>query len=73
MSIDNFENQFLYRMVNILQSVWGQRFGAQWKADGDGLWILKFTDSVYGSNFSGSQDVWGHGKCAGWAYVTLAD
>ncbi|MGE5550421.1 MAG: DNRLRE domain-containing protein [Bacteroidota bacterium] len=73
MSIYSASNQALYRAMYALQTRWGEQFGSQWRAGGDDLWMLKFMDSAYGSNFSGSQDVWGHGKNAGWAYVTLAD
>lgn len=73
MPIYQAADQALYRASYILQVVYGSTYNSGWKAGGDDLWILKFQDHVYGTNWSGSQDIWGAGKIAGWAYVTLAD
>ncbi|MGE5550422.1 MAG: hypothetical protein ACM3ZC_07810, partial [Bacteroidota bacterium] len=73
MSIYSASNQAIYRAAYALHVRWAGQFGSQWLAEGDDLWMLKFIDSAYGTNLSGSADVWGSGKNAGWAYVTLAD
>lgn len=61
----------LYRAVYALQVYLTDNFGKEWSYKGDDLWQLKFIDVVYGSDFSGDQDVWGHGKNTGYPYVAL--
>lgn len=74
MSIYQVDNQAILRATQIFMDVWAPAFGSQWIPDGDDLWMLKFQDSAYGTNYSATHtDVWRKGKCAGWAYVTLAD
>lgn len=58
-------DQALYRAAFALQV----RLGGQWKATGDDRWMLAFLDDAYGTQWSLGQDVFGHGKNTGWAYV----
>lgn len=65
MPIWNAGSKAIFRAGNALQV----RIGGTFKASGDDLWQLAFLDRVYGTNWSGGQDVWGAGKNAGFAYV----
>lgn len=59
----------LYRAVYALQVYLTERCGPSWAFAGDDLWILEFVDRAYGSDFAKNQNVWGHGKNAGYPYV----
>ena len=71
MPIWDVDDQAIYRAVFALQVTLAAELGDFMKAEGDDLWILSFIDHVYGSSFSAGQDVWGHGKNVGWAYILL--
>ena len=71
MPIWDVDNQAIFRAVYALQVTLAARFGIQMQAEGDDLWILAFTDHIYGSSLSSGQDIWGHGKNVGWAYLLL--
>lgn len=72
MPIWEVDDRALYRAVYAVQVRLGGLDPA-WQAEGDDLWMLAFVDKAYGTDWSGTQNVWGFGKCAGWAYVTLGD
>jgi hypothetical protein len=55
----------MYRAAYALQV----QLGGWWRAKGDDRWMLAFYDHAYRTNWSLGEDVWGHGKNAGWAYV----
>jgi len=65
MPIWNAGSKAIYRASYALQV----RVGGTFKAGGDDLWQLAFLDRIYGTNWSGTQDVFGAGKNAGFAYV----
>ena len=65
MPIWDVDDQALYRVCYALQT----RLGGQWQAGGDDVWMLRFYDEAYGTDFSRGRDVWGAGKNVGWAYV----
>lgn len=61
----------LYRAASCLQVRFENLYGG-WAAHGDDEWMLPFLDQAYGTKWSGQQkNLWGHGKNAGWGYVTL--
>ena len=61
----------LYRAAYCLQVRLENQYGG-WAARGDDEWMLPFLDRAYGTHWSIRQErLWGHGKNAGWGYVTL--
>jgi len=65
MPIWSVDDQAIRRAGHALQV----RLGGQWVASGDDRWQLAFFDQAYSSTWSGTTDVWGAGKNAGFAYV----
>ncbi len=65
LSIWNSGDKAIYRAAYALQV----RIKGSFLAGGDDLWQLAFLDRIYGTTWSGSQNVWGAGKNAGFAYV----
>ncbi len=62
----------LYRAAYCLQVRFENQYGG-WAAKGDDEWMLPFLDRAYGFKWSAKQEnLWKHGKNAGWGYVTLA-
>jgi hypothetical protein len=76
LSIWETGDKAILRAVKILETDWRRDFnnnGSNWAAIGDDSWMLPFIDAAYGTDFSKNafdpQDIWKHGKNAGWPYV----
>lgn len=71
LSIWHVGDDAIRRAANLLHVVWEGEYGG-WAAEGDDMWLLRFLDDAYLTNWStGDRDEWGAGKNAGWAYVLL--
>jgi hypothetical protein len=76
LSIWGIGDKAILRAVKILETDWKTKYneqGSNWASTGDDVWMLPFIDSVYGTDFaketSEPENLWKHGKNAGWAYV----
>jgi hypothetical protein len=62
----------IFRAAYCLQVRFEGKYGG-WAAMRDDAWMLPFLDRAYGTNWANGQErLWGHGKNAGWGYVTLS-
>lgn len=76
LSIWETGDKAIFRAVKILETNWSRDFnkdGSNWAANGDDTWLLPFVDAAYNTDFASltndPQNLWGHGKNSGWAYV----
>jgi hypothetical protein len=76
LSIWETGDKAILRAVRVLETDWSKAYNnneIHWSASGDDTWMLPFVDYAYGTGFSKKttdiQNLWKHGKNAGWPYV----